>query len=143
MLILPSDMKYFLSLVCVFATQYLQLHYVGLLIPQLSAYSNSNSFAICFFLWESLNCMKLALMSCLPCFISSLCLSCLEKNGHKKTSGIGKLLFLFFFWSETRAKGASTKRFQLFSSSQYCFPCCAVDLQFWYISIVSKIHIFH
>lgn len=94
-LILPSDMKYFLSLVCVFTTLYLQLHYVGLLIPQLSAYCNSNSFAICFFLWGSLNCMTLALMSCLPCLISSLCLSCLEKNGHKKTSWIGKLFFFF------------------------------------------------
>lgn len=111
-------MKYFLSLVCVFTTLYLQLHYVGLLIPQLSAYSNSNSSAICFFLWESLNHMKLALISCLPCLISSLCISFLEKNGRKKTSLFGKLFF-FFCHQPKKAKKASTKRYQSFSSSQY------------------------
>lgn len=140
MLILPSDMKYFLSLVCVFTTLYLQLHYVGLLIPQLSAYGNSNSSAICFFLWESLNHMKLALISCLPCLISFLCISFLEKNGRKKTSLFGKH---FFFVINQRKQRKHLRRGinRLAAASIFCFPCCAVDLQFRYISIISKIRI--
>lgn len=120
-LILPSGVECFLSLVHVFTALYLQLHRVRHLVSQLSTCGNNNSSAICFLLQKRLNCMKLSFISGLSCLILSF-----SRSFFKNRVTISKLLCLdnlcflcVCVWYTTHLWTCIT---HLTAAGYFCFP---------------------